>query len=101
MSFENVCFITGTACARKSAMVHLMAEKHGGIDCGENDHGQLLPELCKEEFHVLTRSRDLEDGHDFILQTQEDILDSAGEIHYNFLMTIPHSQHRVLSRYHE
>ena len=30
MSFENVYFITGTAYAGKSTMVHLLAEKHGG-----------------------------------------------------------------------
>ncbi len=66
MRFENVYFITGTAYAGKSTMVHLLADKHGGIECGENYHDQLQPELSKEEFPNLTYTRDLEDWHDFV-----------------------------------
>ena len=54
MGFENVYFINGTAYAGKSTMVHLLAEKYGGIECGENYHDQLLPGLSKEEFPNLT-----------------------------------------------
>lgn len=54
MKFENVYFITGTAYAGKSTMVHLLAEKYGGVECGENYHDVLLPELRKEEFPALT-----------------------------------------------
>ena len=64
--FENVYFITGTAYAGKSTMVHLLAEKHGGIECEENYHDRLLPGLDKEEFPALTWSRDLEDWHEFM-----------------------------------
>ena len=71
MKFENVYFITGTAYAGKSTMVHLLAEKHGGIECEENYHNRLLPELGKEEFPALTWSRDLEDWHEFIRRTPE------------------------------
>lgn len=71
MNFENVYFITGTAYAGKSTMVHLLAEKHGGIECEENYHNQLLPGLGKEEFPALTWSRDLEDWHEFIRRTPE------------------------------
>ncbi|MDO4739028.1 MAG: hypothetical protein Q4A66_00025 [Eubacteriales bacterium] len=39
--FENVYFINGTAYAGKSTVVHMLAEKHGGIECGENYHAQL------------------------------------------------------------
>ena len=71
MIFENVYFITGTAYAGKSTMVHLLAEKHSGIECGENYHDQLLPGLSREEFPALTWSRDLEDWHEFIRRTPE------------------------------
>lgn len=71
MNFENVYFITGTAYAGKSTMVHLLAEKHGGIECEENYHNRLLPGLGKEEFPALTWSRDLEDWHEFIRRTPE------------------------------
>lgn len=52
--FKNVYFINGTAYAGKSTMVKLLAEKYGGICCGENYHMELLqytdpihqPNLC-------------------------------------------------------
>ncbi len=52
--FENVFFLNGTACAGKSTMVKLLAEKYDGICCGENYHMDLLsaadpvhqPNLC-------------------------------------------------------
>ena len=71
MKFENVYFITGAAYAGKSTMVHLLAEKHDGIECEENYHDRLLPGLDKEEFPALTWSRDLEDWHEFIRRTPE------------------------------
>ena len=52
--FKNVYFLNGTACAGKSTMVRLLAEKYGGICCGENYHDELMhltdpahqPNLC-------------------------------------------------------
>ena len=52
--FRNVYFLNGTACAGKSTMAKLLAEKHDGILCGENYHMELLsaadpvhqPNLC-------------------------------------------------------
>ena len=52
--FQNVYFLNGTACAGKSTMVKLLAEKYDGICCGENYHMDLLhaadpvhqPNLC-------------------------------------------------------
>ncbi len=52
--FHNVYFINGTAYAGKSTVVHLLAEKYGGIECGENFHDSLShlaeaehqPNLC-------------------------------------------------------
>ena len=40
--FQNVYFLNGTACAGKSTMVRLLAEKHNGICCGENYHDELM-----------------------------------------------------------
>ncbi len=34
--FENVCFINGMGFAGKSTMVRMLAEKYGGLWCGEN-----------------------------------------------------------------
>ena len=40
--FKNVYFLNGTACAGKSTMVRLLAEKYDGIYCGENYHDGLM-----------------------------------------------------------
>ncbi|MCR4713650.1 MAG: hypothetical protein K5751_04645 [Treponemataceae bacterium] len=72
MNLENVYFFNGTAYAGKSTMVHLLAEKYNGIECGENYHDALLPELDKAEFPCLTYTRDLEDWHDFIRRSPEE-----------------------------
>ena len=72
MKFPNAYFINGTAYAGKSTMVRLLAEKHGGIACGENYHDRLLPELSREEFPCLTYTRDLADWHEFIRRTPEE-----------------------------
>ena len=50
--FENIYFVNGTACAGKSTLVHLLAEKHGGIECGENYHDALLPGLAMDGPHI-------------------------------------------------
>ena len=72
MHFSNVYFINGTAYAGKSTMVTLLAEKYNGIECEENYHDKLLPELSKEDFPCLTYTRDLTDWHDFIRRTPEE-----------------------------
>ena len=51
---KNCYFITGTAYAGKSTMVRMLAEKHGGVWCGENYNEKLFhladpehqPNLC-------------------------------------------------------
>ncbi len=35
---RNVYFINGHSCAGKSTMVHMLAERYGMIECGENYH---------------------------------------------------------------
>ena len=72
MIFHDAYFINGSAYAGKSTMVRLLAEKHGGIACGENYHDRLLPELDKGEFPALCYTRDLEDWHDFIRRSPEE-----------------------------
>ena len=70
--FENIYFVNGTACAGKSTLVRLLAEKHGGVECGENYHDALLPGLDPAEFPCLCWARDLEDWHAFIRRSPED-----------------------------
>ena len=72
MNLENFYFFTGTSYAGKSTMVHLLAEKHKGIECGENYHDNYDGELDPEEFPALCYTRDLKDWHDFIRRTPEE-----------------------------
>jgi len=72
MKFEDVFFINGTAYAGKSTMVKRLAEKYGGIACGENYHDALLPGLDRAEFPGLTYTRDLQDWHDFVRRTPDE-----------------------------
>ena len=72
MFFPDAYFITGSAYAGKSTMIRLLAEKHGGVACGENYHDRLLPGLDKEEFPALCYTRDLIDWHDFIRRSPEE-----------------------------
>lgn len=72
MRFPDAYFITGTAYAGKSTMVKLLAEKYGGIFCGENYHNERLDGLDPAEFPGLTYTRDLEDWHDFVRRTPDE-----------------------------
>ena len=73
MQLKDAYFIIGNACAGKSTMLRLLAEKHEGILCEGNYHDRLWTEpLDKEEFPCLTYTRDLEDWHDFIRRTPEE-----------------------------
>lgn len=72
MRFENAYFITGNAYAGKSTMIKLLAERHGGVLCGENWHDEYPMRLDTSEFPALTYTRDLEDWHDFIRRTPEE-----------------------------
>ncbi len=70
--FKDVYFISGSSYGGKSTMVKLLAEKHGGICCGENYQDEALPELDKNEFPCLTYTRDLKDWHEFVRRTPEE-----------------------------
>ncbi|MBO4562755.1 MAG: hypothetical protein J5772_04000 [Clostridia bacterium] len=74
MMLKNAYFITGNAYAGKSTMIKLLAEKYGGILCGENWHDAWPERLDKDEFPGLCYTRDLVDWHDFIRRTPEEYL---------------------------
>ncbi len=72
MRFGNAFFFNGTAYAGKSTIARMLAEKYGGILCGENYQDRLLPELDSSEFPCLCYTRDLRDWHDFIRRSPEE-----------------------------
>jgi hypothetical protein len=80
MKFENAYFINGSAFAGKSTMVHLLAEKYDGIECGENYHDQWPEELDPKEFPGLTYTRDLVDWHDFIRRSPQQYSDWIDQV---------------------
>ena len=72
MDLKNVYFVIGTSYAGKSTLVRNLAQKHKGIELGENYHDAKLPELDKNEFPNLCYTRDLTDWHEFIRRTPEE-----------------------------
>ena len=80
MKFENAYFINGSAFAGKSTMVHLLAEKYDGIECGENYHDQWPEELDPKKFPGLTYTRDLVDWHDFIRRSPQQYSDWIDQV---------------------
>ena len=68
---KNVYFITGTAYAGKSTMVHLLAEKHGGIECGENYHDKLMCAIDKEHQPNLCYFDTMSGWQEFVTRTPE------------------------------
>jgi hypothetical protein len=46
---KNVYFINGTAYAGKSTMVHMLAERYGLIECGENYHARVSDTVATPE----------------------------------------------------
>ena len=72
MKFDQAYFINGTAYAGKSTLVKKLAEKYGGIACGENYHNALLDGLDPREFPCLTYTRDLKDWRHFIRRTPDE-----------------------------
>ncbi len=72
MKYENVYFVTGTACAGKSTLVKNLAEKYNGILCEENYHDRYFPSPDENEFPNLAYTANLEDWHDFIRRTPDE-----------------------------
>ncbi len=69
--FENVYFIIGTAYAGKSTMVRMLAEKHGGVFCGENYHDVLMRLADPEHQPNLSYFETMSGWQEFINRTPE------------------------------
>ena len=69
--FENVYFLNGTACAGKSTMVKLLAEKYDGICCGENYHMDLLSAADPVHQPNLCYFQTMSGWHEFLSRTPE------------------------------
>lgn len=72
MQFDNAYFIIGNAYAGKSTLARLLAERHGGILCGENWHDSYPEPLDVAEFPALLYTRDLKDWRAFIRRSPEE-----------------------------
>lgn len=72
MDASKLYFINGNAYAGKSTAVALLAERHGGIACGENYHERSMEGLDRHEFPCLCYTRDLKDWRDFIRRTPDE-----------------------------
>lgn len=70
--FRNVYFITGTAYAGKSTAVKLLAEKFGGICCGENYHDAFMKHIDKEHQPCLSFFDTMKDWQEFISRTPDE-----------------------------
>ena len=69
--FRHVYFINGTAYAGKSTMVRMLAEKHGGICCGENYHMSLQEDLSPAEYPNLCYFQTMRGWDEFLRRTPE------------------------------
>ncbi len=67
---RNVMFINGTACAGKSTMVAMLADKYGLIKCGENYHSKVAGEVIVPERQPnLCYFQTMKDWQEFIHRT--------------------------------
>lgn len=70
---RNAYFITGTAYAGKSTAVHLLAEKFGMVECGENYHMAVTETAADEKLQPnLTYFRRMKDWKEFVTRTPEE-----------------------------
>ena len=69
---KNVYFITGTAYAGKSTMVRLLAEKHDGIECGENYNESLMDAIDKEHQPALSYFDTMSGWQEFVTRTSDE-----------------------------
>jgi len=68
---KNVLFINGTACAGKSTMVKMLADRYGLIHCGENY--DCIPDgiLTPERYPNLCYLQTMRDWQEFVSRTPE------------------------------
>lgn len=70
---RNVYFINGTAYAGKSTAVHLLAERFGMVECGENYHMAVTETAADEQLQPnLTYFRRMKDWREFVTRSPED-----------------------------
>ena len=69
---KNVYFINGTAYAGKSTMVRMLAQKHNGIECGENYHDKLMYLIDIENQPHLKYFDTMSSWQEFINRTPEE-----------------------------
>ncbi len=70
--FRNVYFLNGTACAGKSTMARLLAEKHNGICCGENYHDVLMDHIDPVNQPNLSYFQTMSGWQEFVTRTPEE-----------------------------
>ncbi|MBR2719081.1 MAG: hypothetical protein IKB78_07285 [Clostridia bacterium] len=69
---KNVYFINGTAYAGKSTMVHMLAERYGLIECGENYHARVSDAVATPEHQPAISYFDTMSGwEEFLNRTPE------------------------------
>lgn len=69
---RNCYFINGTAYAGKSTMVHLLARRHDGIECGENYHDVLMEATDPVHQPNLGYFQTMSGWHEFVSRSPED-----------------------------
>lgn len=69
--FQNVYFLNGTACAGKSTMVRMLAEKYDGICCGENYHDELKHLIDPVHQPNLSYFKTMSGWQEFVTRTPE------------------------------
>lgn len=69
---QNVYFLNGTACAGKSTMAKLLAEKYDGILCGENYHMEILSTADPVHQPNLCYFDTMKDWQEFVTRTPEE-----------------------------
>jgi hypothetical protein len=72
---QNTYFINGTAYAGKSTMVKLLAQRHGGICCGENYHDVLMDAVDVENQPNLCYFQTMRDWQEFVNRTPREYAD--------------------------
>ena len=69
---QNCYFLNGTAYAGKSTMVRLLAQRHGGIECGENYHDALMEATDPIHQPGLGYFQTMSGWHEFVSRSPEE-----------------------------
>lgn len=69
---KNCYFLNGTAYAGKSTMVRLLAQRHDGIECGENYHDVLMEATDPVHQPNLGYFQTMSSWHEFVSRPPED-----------------------------